>query len=314
MDQYKAFYKLERIILKEELVALTGHSYTALILEFLMKKCSQKEDFRDYLLEERKRVAEGNLESAENLLFGWLDQTVMVKQLGGLLKLDDGLLNKYTELLYKNCWLQERNSQSLKGDSYTSAAQWRVDLVRILKNLLSMGYILQDYHIDNSILALLLKSNAPGLEKNAHCLDKRQNEQGNKLDTSPVSALAVPSISEEGHIREIFKIMGFKNRLTDTFYNQFYRKWTEGWGLSKELITRAAQETFASTNAPTPKYLDKVLSSWHQKGIFTLGEYNASLEQLQKVPNLRTANGGGKKARKHMDGSHVNWDDDPGGM
>lgn len=50
---------------------------------------------------------------------------------------------------------------------------------------------------------------------------------------------------------------------------EMYLKWNKAWGLSHEIIMRAAEET-VRTNNPSFKYIDSILADWKAKGIIDL--------------------------------------------
>lgn len=64
----------------------------------------------------------------------------------------------------------------------------------------------------------------------------------------------------------IMKSLGFKNRYITEGEMKVIDKWFEDWGFSIEVILKACENTKNISN-PNVNYIDKILESWHKKGI-----------------------------------------------
>ena len=140
--------KLKRIVIKEELVALTGHWMSAIILNQFLYWSERTKDVDQYVQEEAARAKAEELQ----LTYGWIYKTA--EDLNGELMVDVSVatIRKYIKLLVENNWLSERHNPIHKWDR---TLQYRPNLPRIYRDLFSKGYILDGYKLGDSILQIL---------------------------------------------------------------------------------------------------------------------------------------------------------------
>lgn len=80
---------------------------------------------------------------------------------------------------------------------------------------------------------------------------------------------------------------------------EMYLKWNKAWGLSHEIIMRAAEET-VRTNNPSFKYIDAILTDWKTKGINDLsGAEDALTAHDQKNKPLKKEGGNMSRRVNH---------------
>lgn len=138
--------KLKRVVIKEELVALTGHYVKALILNQMIFWSERVSDFDLFLAETKKR--EENIEV--ELRHGWIYKNA--KDLSGELMIDAShqTIRRYMQALIEDGFIEERHNPKQAWDR---TMQYRVDLVAVIQGLNALGYGLEGYTLlDTSIV------------------------------------------------------------------------------------------------------------------------------------------------------------------
>ena len=141
---------LKSVVVKEELVALTGNMVSAIILNQFIYWSQRIKDFDSFIKEENKRREKNDMDSTDTeLQNGWI-----YKELGELkdeimFTCSSKTVGRKLEILLNNGWLNRRNNPKYKWDR---TYQYRVDLLKIAKDLNKIGYVLQDYKIDLQML------------------------------------------------------------------------------------------------------------------------------------------------------------------
>jgi len=130
--------KLKRVVIKEELVALTGHYITALILNQMIFWSERVSDFDLFLAETKRREENVEIE----IQHGWIYKNA--NELAEELMLDAShqTVRRYMQSLVEAGYINERRNPKQAWDRTT---QYRVDLVAISLALNSLGYSLEGY-------------------------------------------------------------------------------------------------------------------------------------------------------------------------
>lgn len=130
--------KLKRVVIKQELVELTGHHITALILNQFIYWSERTRDFDRYISEELER----NPNTVVTLLRGWVYKTT--DNLLGELMLDmsSTTLRRYMKRLVDVGYLNERHNPRVGWDR---TLQYRPDMIKIQGDLHNLGYALDGY-------------------------------------------------------------------------------------------------------------------------------------------------------------------------
>ncbi len=140
--------KLKRVVLKEELIALTGDWLKALILNQFLYWGKRRKEFDAFILEERLRIADPNIE----LTHGWiwksvkeLAEEIMVKPLS------DDTINRRIAEIVESGWLEQRRNPKHKWDR---TYQYRPAIRKIQSDLQALGFALEGYPllIENSAI------------------------------------------------------------------------------------------------------------------------------------------------------------------
>jgi len=140
---------LRRVVIKEELVALTGDATRAILLNQFLYWQARVRDYDRFLLEELKRRSQGESSVSDEIPLsnGWIYKSA--EELGeevmlGLSK--QSILRRLDELVAAG-WLHRRRNPKHAWDR---TLQYRCDLQRIHADLLAIGY-----HLDGWVLDLL---------------------------------------------------------------------------------------------------------------------------------------------------------------
>lgn len=142
--------KLKRIVVKEELVALTGDFIKAMILNQFLYWTERVDDFDRLLLEEKEKhkfsqdTSKGELEI--ELRCGWIYKKVQELSEELMVNIKRETLRKYIKSLIDNGWLYERRNPIHKWDN---TLQYRVDRLKVQKDLRDLGYHLEGFELLN---------------------------------------------------------------------------------------------------------------------------------------------------------------------
>lgn len=134
---------LRRVVIKEELVALTGSWRKALILNQLIYWTKINREV-DKVIEEENRIIDSTIPKIE----GWI-----YKKAGELIEelmldcTDDTIRSDLKSLITKG-WVDERRNPKV---AYDRTLQYRVNLTRIQKDLNELGFSLVEYPVVNSV-------------------------------------------------------------------------------------------------------------------------------------------------------------------
>ncbi|PYZ92588.1 hypothetical protein CR194_13030 [Salipaludibacillus keqinensis] len=136
---------LKRVVIKEELVKLTGNYKAALILNQMIYWSQHVRDFDLFIAEEKKRVEDPKREAKH----GWFFKTAQELGEETLTYFASTSIRRYMRRLVEAGWLEERCNPKHKWDRTT---QYRVHLINIQKDLHELGEQLDNYKVDLSFL------------------------------------------------------------------------------------------------------------------------------------------------------------------
>ncbi len=138
--------KLKRVVIKEEMVELTGDYRIAILLQQFIYWSRKVEDFDRFIQEEQIRRGE---ELDISFKHGWfwkkaedLCEECMLfvhSKNGEKKKYTKDTIRKYIKYLVKNGWLSERDNPDPKY-RFDKTKQYRVNLQKINRDLQSLGY------------------------------------------------------------------------------------------------------------------------------------------------------------------------------
>lgn len=163
---------LKRVIIKEELVELTGDYRPAIILNQFIYWSERMYDTDKYIREEKERAIRHQMEVSIDESTGWIYKTA--EELNDELMVGMSLptIRKYIKQLVASGYLMERRNPKYKWDK---TLQYRVDLYKIQKDLGALGYALEGYKLLPNITIY------EGLEKVIYT-DNLEDIEYNKID------------------------------------------------------------------------------------------------------------------------------------
>ena len=134
--------KLKRAIIKEELVALTGDFTKAVILNQFIYWSERVRDIDKFIEEEIRRLNNEGMDSNISKQHGWIYKTAEELSEETMLGLSPSTIRRHVKVLVEKGWLSERKNPKYKWDN---TLQYRPNIIKIQKDLHSLGYSLEGY-------------------------------------------------------------------------------------------------------------------------------------------------------------------------
>lgn len=185
--------KLKRVVIKEELVALTGKIESAIVLNQFIYWSERVKDIDGYLKEEMERVrkfSDGSSESEsdikENLANGWIYKTAAEMKEECMFEKSATTMERIMVALVDKGWLDRRRNPKYKWDK---TYQYRVNLLRIQHDLVKLGYALEGY-------SLGINDEESNLQNEVSTVQNEGSELQN-ADSSLQNEAAIPEITTE---------------------------------------------------------------------------------------------------------------------
>lgn len=139
--------ELRRIVLKEEFVALTGNYIKAIILAQLEYWQKRAKEFDKFIEEEKERTARENIEIKIKPTHGWIYKSAQDLSSETMLGLSKSRIRFHLKDLISMGYVLERPNPYYKWDR---TMQYRLDLLKIKKDLSALGFELQEWKFDIS--------------------------------------------------------------------------------------------------------------------------------------------------------------------
>ena len=145
--------RLKRVVIKEELVELTGDFKSAIVLNQLIYWSERTKDTDNFLNEERKRIEKyGNYEFdsekaeiiKDALTHGWIYKKASELAKDCMIGLSNATIGRILKNLIANGWIDERSNPIYKWDR---TKQYRVNIAKIQYDLNKIGYALEGYSL-----------------------------------------------------------------------------------------------------------------------------------------------------------------------
>ncbi|HSQ88701.1 hypothetical protein [Romboutsia sp.] len=167
--------KLKRIVIKEELVELTGDFKPAIILNQFIYWLDKMHDFDRYVREEKNRAERHQVEVKIDETSGWIYKTAEELNEELMINMSNATIRKYIKQLVENGWLQERRNPKYKWDK---TLQYRVNLLKIQRDLHKLGYSLEGYNTLFTLdeVAITSTNEEPVTERVEHIENHDTNE------------------------------------------------------------------------------------------------------------------------------------------
>lgn len=133
--------RLKRVVIKEELVELTGDYIAALALNQLIYWSERVRDYDKMLEEEKERL---NMTADVKPKNGWIWKSAgeFIEEL--MIGCSEGTMRNRLQKIVDNSWAYRRRNPD---DPQDRTYQYRVDIIQIQKDLLKIGYSLDRYPV-----------------------------------------------------------------------------------------------------------------------------------------------------------------------
>ncbi len=129
--------KLKRVVIKEELVALTEDAISALILNQFLYWSERVRDFDRFIDEERRRGADPNIEPTS----GWIYKSIADLGEEIMLNASEATIRRRIDDLVEAGYLEKRESPQ----KWDRTLQYRPHIYNIQQALFEIGYVLDGY-------------------------------------------------------------------------------------------------------------------------------------------------------------------------
>ena len=136
--------KLKRVVIKEELVELTGDYRPAIILNQMLYWTERMFDTDNYIREEKTRALNNDTEINIMESKGWIYKTAEDLNEELMVGMSTPTIRKYIKQLVEKGYLVQRRNPKYKWDK---TMQYRVDLYKIQLDLGKLGYALEGYRL-----------------------------------------------------------------------------------------------------------------------------------------------------------------------
>ena len=141
--------KLLRVVIKEELVKLTGDFKGALILNQLIYWSERMKDTDKWINEENERALKGGIELGVEESNGWIYKKAEELAEETMIGISPQTVRRTMKSLIERGFIQERRNPKYKWDKMM---QYRVDLVKVQTELYKLGYSLEGYKLLDGVL------------------------------------------------------------------------------------------------------------------------------------------------------------------
>lgn len=135
---------LKRVVIKEELVKLTGDFRPALILNQFIYWSERMYDADKYIMEEKERALKEDLVVNIDESKGWIYKTAEELSEEIMTGMSQSTIGRYIKQLIDKGYLIKRRNPKYKWDK---TYQYRVNLYKIQLDLGKMGYVLEGYKL-----------------------------------------------------------------------------------------------------------------------------------------------------------------------
>lgn len=134
--------KLKRVVIKEELVELTGNFVKAVILNQLIYWSERIYDFDKFIREEKERAKQEGKDIKMPLINGWIYKSAEELAEETMLNKTPKTIRNHLKELIEEGYISERHNPNYKWDR---KMQYRVNISKIAKDLINLGYPLDGY-------------------------------------------------------------------------------------------------------------------------------------------------------------------------
>ncbi|SFP09736.1 DnaD domain-containing protein [Salibacterium halotolerans] len=259
--------RLKRVMIKEELVQLTGDYKLAITLNQMIYWSERIKDFEQFIQEENQRLHQDHQMQPIN---GWIYKRAEDLSDETMLDVSKKAMRDYLKKLVEQGWLQERRNPMYDWDR---TKQYRVDLLKIQHDLHDIGYSLDGYRIDLSYLQNVtsnLPKGNPELpnetaipEITTEITTENYNDNDDRARKSPA---------------EFFEENGFG--MISGFLADRFDYWHQQFQEADALLIKA-MEAAVTQGKRNFRYVEAILSNWQQQNVQTVSDAEALEKQFQ---------------------------------
>ncbi|MCK8825365.1 hypothetical protein [Fuchsiella alkaliacetigena] len=191
--------RLKRAVIKEELVVLTGDFKKAIILNQFLYWSQRVKDFDQFIKEEKERISKKGERLVLKPRKGWIYKSAKDLSQETMLNLTPNTIRSHTQTLIEKGWLDQRQNPD---NSWDNTYQYRVNLIKIQRDLLALGYTLEGYRFNLSLVKKELekedfkKEQQPPQKKKAGAV-KNEPRSANIAFRSAKNCAAIPETTTE---------------------------------------------------------------------------------------------------------------------
>ena len=135
---------LKRVVIKEELVALTGDYRPALILNQFIYWIERMYDADKYIKQEKERALKEDLTVDIDETCGWIYKTAEELSEELMIGMSKSTIGRYIKQLVEAGYINQRTNPKYKWDK---TLQYRVNLYKVQLDLAKLGYALEGYKL-----------------------------------------------------------------------------------------------------------------------------------------------------------------------
>lgn len=185
--------KLKRVVIKQELVELTGDYRAALILNQFIYWTERMRDTDKYIREEKEGAIKEDISVDISESNGWIYKSAEELNDELMVGMSKPTIRKYIKQLIEQGYIHERQNPKYKWDKKT---QYRLNLYNIQLDLAKLGYALEGYSLLPNIQ--IIENEDVYIDNNLQSKDNDINTKENLKNTSM-------------HIDELRNIEDYKN-------------------------------------------------------------------------------------------------------
>ncbi len=311
--------KLGRIVIKQELVELTGDYKLAIVLNQMIYWSERVADYDKFIKEEKERLKAENIDSENiSLQNGWIYKKADELAEECMITSSEATMRRYLDKLVEKGWLSKRNNPKYRWDK---TFQYRVELHKIQIDLNQLGFALDGYaHVLND------DSKNQIDDSNFQNDDsKNQNESSNfHFDapnfhderaipeiTSEITSELKKEVEEEATTQSSNAYLFFEDNGFGTI-SPFVRDKIEYWenGMSTELVIKA-MEIAVESGVRTWKYVEAVLRDWANRNLKTVEQVHAAQLAFRENRSKRQSKLKQRTTRKELIPDWLNNESEP---
>ncbi|MFP7469980.1 DnaD domain protein [Niallia taxi] len=301
--------KTKKVIIKEELVELTGDFKLAIVLNQMIYWSERKEDSEVFIKEELARLhkysddVKGTEELAVNLLesSGWIYKKAEDLSVETMINVKPKAMREYLKVLVANGWLDERRNPKLKMDR---TLQYRVNILKIQLDLYNLGYSLEGYPLPKVFSE---KENTISEKENTKAA--KENRKVEKESGKGEKERAIPEITSEttteitsdyfeeekeslpeGNPFNFYEQNGFGT--IGSHISQKIMHWCGD--LNTELVLKA-MEIAVERGAKSFAYVESILRNWADKNISSVQQADAFIQKYKEQQTKQRTSGNNRK-------------------